>query len=320
MMLFKPTLPTTALVLATTALVLSACQTASDGLRQLKATLKSADLAMIETRSDGPALAPAPLPVYGVGDAFAYDNNRIYTVTAVKGDRIDWDAGPDYRYATRRNFTLPKLSWSWTHKDGTVTSGTATPDTPPDTLWPLKVGNRAGYGSEDTYIDAEGKESPFHQDWKCWVAGTEKVSVPAGDFDTFEIVCDRRYDNYWAQRTHWFYAPAVGHYVRRVFEFPRSSSRTINLVAYGPRPKALPPAAARLRASTVQRALERLTSNHTLTAEAGGYKVAVTPLRTLRLPSGTYCRDYRQQITARGRTSLQKGHACRNDKGLWRSR
>lgn len=314
-----PKLPKACLAVVAAGGVLSACQTASDGLDQLKAALESANLAFVEARTDGPTLRPAPMPAYGVGDGFAFDNGRTYTVSAVDETKITWEAGDDYGYATRPNFVLPSLSWWWVRTDGTRASGTAASDAPPDTLWPLKVGNRVAYVSQDTYKEGEGKTSSFQQMWKCWVAGTEAVSVPAGSFDTFEVVCDRSYDGYWSQRSRWFYAPAIGHYVRRVFDFPNADSQTINLVAYGPRPTALPATAGRLRAATVQRALEKALSNQTVKAEGGGYVVAVTPLRTVQTPSGTYCREYRQQISARGRTSLQQGRACRDDDGVWRS-
>ena len=315
-----PTLPGRALATVAAACIVAACQTASEGFENLKATLTSANLAYVETRSGGPVLPPAPLPEYGVGDAFAFDNNRVHTVAAVDGATIRWDAGADFRYATLRNFALPRLSWSWKRNDGTTASGTAKSDVAPEALWPLKVGNRTAYSSSDTYRDGDDKPSSYLQEWKCWVAGTETVEVPAGRFDTFEIVCDRRYGGHWAQRSRWYYAPAAGHYVRRVLDFSGADSQKMDRVAYGPRPLSLPAAAARLRAETVQRALEKTKSGQTVTANGGGYAVAVTPLRTVRTPAGAFCRDYRQEISVRGRTSQQQGSACRDGKGIWQSR
>lgn len=317
---FLPKLPRRALAIVAAAGAVAACQTATEGLESLKATLTSANLAYVETRSGGPALPPAPLPAYGVGDAFAFDNNRVHTVATIDGATIKWDAGVDFRYATLGDLALPHLSWWWKQADGTITSGTAAPDTPTGALWPLKVGNRMAYSSKDTYRDGKGKASSSVQWWKCWVAGTETVEVPAGRFDTFEIVCDRHSDGYWAQRSRWFYAPAAGHYVRRVLEFPGAGSQKMDLVAFGPRPLSLPVAADRLRADTVQRTLEKTASGQTVKASAGGYVVAVTPLRTVRTPAGVFCRDYRQEITARGRTSRQQGSACRDEAGIWQSR
>lgn len=319
-MIRLPNLPKAGLAAVAAAFLLAACQTVSEGFEDLKDSLKSANLAFVETRSGGPVLPSASLPVYGPGDAFAFDNGRTYTVAALDGTRITWDAGADYGYVTHRNFALPGPSWWWVRKDGKRVSGKAAADVPLDALWPLKVGNRAAFVSRDTYTGEDGKETSFQQDWKCWVAGTETVKVPAGAFDTFEIVCDRSHGGYWAQRSRWFYAPAAGHFVRRVFDFPGADSRQIDLVAYGPRPAALPAAADRLRAATVQRALEKALSNHTVTARNGGYVVAVTPTATTQTPEGVFCRDYRQQITARGRTSLQRGRACRDGEGVWRSR
>lgn len=299
---------------------LAACQTAGGGFEGLKAAIRSVDLAYVETRSGGPALPPAPLPEYGVGDAFAFDNNRVHSVAALSGARITWDAGADFRYATLSNFVLPRLSWSWTRADGTTASGMAAPDAPPDALWPLRVGNRTTYSSTETYREADGKASSRRQWWKCWVAGTERVEVPAGRFDTYEIVCDGHNSGYWSQRSRWFYAPAAGHYVRRILDFPGADSQKMDLVAYGPRPLSLPAAADRLRAETVQRALEKSISGRMVAAEGGGYVIAVTPLRTVRTPAGIFCREYRQEITARARTSRQQASACRDEAGIWQSR
>jgi hypothetical protein len=316
----RPDLPTIRLAAVAAVAFLAACQTATEGFENLKAALESVNLAYVETRTGGPDLPLAPLPEYGVGDAFTFDNNRVHAVAAVDGATVTWDAGPDFGYVTVSDFTLPRRSWSWTRGDGKTVSGTTSPDAPPASLWPLKVGNRTAFPSNDTYRDGDGSESSYLQWWKCWVAGTETVSVPAGTFDTFEIICDRQYDGYWAQRSRWFYAPAVGHYVRRILDFPGADSQTMDLVAYGPRPLSLPAAAAGLRAETVQRALETSRSGRTVTARGGGYVVAVTPLRTVRTPAGVYCRDYRQEISARGRTSRQQGSACRDEAGVWRSR
>lgn len=316
----SPKLPHGVLAAIAATSVLAACQTAGEGFEGLKAAIRSLDLAYLESRSEGPALPPAPLPEYGVGDAFAFDNNRVHTVAAVDGATIKWDAGADFRYATLSNFVLPRLSWSWTRADGTTASGTAAPDAPTDALWPLKVGNRTTYFSTEISREAKGKASSRRQWWKCWVAGTETVEVTAGRFDTYEIACDGHNGGNWSQRSRWFYAPAAGHYVRRILDFPGADSQKMDLVAYGPRPLSLPAAADRLRAETVQRALEKSISGQTVSGEGGGYLVTVTPLRTVQKPAGVFCRDYRQEITARGRTSRQQGSACRDEAGIWQSR
>ncbi len=46
---------------------------------------------------------------------------------------------------------------------------------------------------------------------------------------------------------------------------------------------------------------------------------SVTPLRTYRIATGTYCRDYREVVAPRGRAPIVRtGTACRDRAGVWR--
>ena len=266
---------------------------------------------------NAPILPPASLPRYGVGDAFAFDDGRAYTVVAVDGDRITWTAGDDYRYVARPDFVLPSLSWTWIAADGERRQGTAIQHSPPDSLWPLKVGKTTRFTSIGTFRRNGGSASESAQWWTCEVAGTETVAVPAGTFDCFKIECDRHDFGSWVERLQWDYAPRIGHFVKRVQTYPNAGSREIRLVAYGPRPVALPEPVRVAREATVQKALERNRRGKTETARVDSTAIAVTPTRTFRTESGTYCRTYRQELTARGRTSTQEAVACRDRHGVW---
>jgi len=50
---------------------------------------------------------------------------------------------------------------------------------------------------------------------------------------------------------------------------------------------------------------------------ATGNEGSVTPLRTYRIASGSYCRDYRERVTKSGRAIAHSGTACRNPDGVW---
>ena len=45
---------------------------------------------------------------------------------------------------------------------------------------------------------------------------------------------------------------------------------------------------------------------------------AITPTRTCGSATGEYCREYREDITVRGRTAQAQGSACHIPDGLWR--
>jgi hypothetical protein len=57
----------------------------------------------------------------------------------------------------------------------------------------LRAGNAASYSETGTWIGKGGAESSYRAVWSCAVTGTERVSVMAGDFDTYKIVCKRYY-------------------------------------------------------------------------------------------------------------------------------
>ena len=87
--------------------------------------------------------------------------------------------------------------------------------------------------------------------WDCDVRETRHVSVPAGDFDTFHVVCNARRSGFFLplQTVTWDYAPSLGHYVRRTW-YERGRPRQSQLAA------ALPGALA--TAPRVAATLERL--------------------------------------------------------------
>ncbi len=50
---------------------------------------------------------------------------------------------------------------------------------------------------------------------------------------------------------------------------------------------------------------------------ATGIEGSVTPLRTYRIASGTYCRDYEEIVTRQENVVARSRTACRNADGIW---
>ena len=75
-------------------------------------------------------------------------------------------------------------------------------------------------------------------------------------------------------------------------------------------------AAARI---AMQQALETRGGNqgYVWESEAGSSGV-ITPLRTFRIKTGHYCRDYQEEVTAITGSASEKRTACRNSEGIWR--
>jgi len=79
-------------------------------------------------------------------------------------------------------------------------------------------------------------------------------------------------------------------------------------------------AAERGRAeAALQEALETRTSGATAHwIGAGGSAGSVTPLRTFRIVTGHYCRDFLETVVAAGETRNRRATACRDETGIWR--
>jgi surface antigen len=70
---------------------------------------------------------------------------------------------------------------------------------------------------------------------------------------------------------------------------------------------------------TVQRALESGPSHSTerWKVPASGSSGKVTPLRTFRIASGYYCREFRETVVTNARKATANRVACRTEAGLW---
>lgn len=82
---------------------------------------------------------------------------------------------------------------------------------------------------------------------------------------------------------------------------------------------ALSAEAAAAARQTVQEALERRLSNEITPWQHGsGSSGSVTPLRTFRIKSGHYCRDYAETVVQDTQRILVVRTACRDHQGMWR--
>ena len=69
---------------------------------------------------------------------------------------------------------------------------------------------------------------------------------------------------------------------------------------------------------TVQHALEFQVSGTTAAWRgSNGVALEVTPLRTFKIATGHFCRDYRVVVQSAALTRAAARTACRTDDGLW---
>lgn len=269
--------------------------------------------------ADGPALEPAPLPIYKVGDRFLYDDGSTEEVVAIEGERVTWrqrDGGSFDRY---RNLALPKLAWESTERQGTAQVSAAV-----DTLWPLAVGQEAAFAEKVEATDkADGTTRSYAHGQRCWVDGTENLTVPAGNYDTYRIVCERS-DSSWsprarAQRQIWYYAPVLGHYVMAAQDRDRDDPKVRRLVAYEFPEVPHAVAASRSLDELIQRTLEtRLDGERVRWVDKERLRaVQITPMTATHGPDGRLCRPYMLMINLATRTETKSGEACRGPTGRW---
>ena len=154
-------------------------------------------------------LPQVPAPALRPGDSyvFRFPNGveQTETVTAVSGDRVSWriPSGATWTTLSGTMFNTSEWSGSTGYGDGRQRFSGNYAD-----LFPLRVGNVARYV-------ARGQSSKQHgawtHSWICTVPSEESVTVVAGTFDTYRVMCYRS-----GQLRTYFYAPAVNMYVLRV--------------------------------------------------------------------------------------------------------
>jgi len=146
-------------------------------------------------------LPPAEAPVFRVGhkEVWRYKDGRevTYEVVSVDGESVSWQGGEGCDW-TKVGIFGPWLEWS---RGCGGSAGTHTIKSRKGNVYPLQVGNTVRW-------KLRGKNKRGHT-WsrthKCSVKGTANVTVPAGNFDTYRVVCtnDRT-------RDVWYFSPELG--------------------------------------------------------------------------------------------------------------
>ncbi|MBT4330096.1 MAG: hypothetical protein HOD58_09245 [Gammaproteobacteria bacterium] len=265
----------------------------------------------------------AVLPQYRAGDTFLFSDGSVEKVTAVRGDKVDWESrGGAFRYTTYRNFILPKQQWETDKKRVTVQySGDR------NLFWPLRKGQSEYLSTVVSVNEKPGLSSKSYiQSWRCQVGGSYRVEVAAGSFDTQRIECDRStLMGRWMQTRIWYYAPEVGHYVLQEDEYAptsirRHTERRKELVALMPSDLHLSAGGIDSPEHHFQQALETLRSGEQSEWRDSEDRYARTVLlkRSFRTQQGQYCREYVMKRRDDGRIQHYQGSACRGEAGVWR--
>jgi hypothetical protein len=152
--------------------------------------------------------APAPKPVYAVGDTYLYDDNGNPVreqVMGFRGSRVIWFNDRGMSWTANPDVISPPLTWS---ADGRLGAGNQQLFGDPGDIFPLEPGKSVSFliaGSSEALPDGwQGSNA-------CRVMSNEQVAVKAGSFNAFRIDCDRG-----EVTESLYYAPTVQNYVLRL--------------------------------------------------------------------------------------------------------
>ncbi|WP_027362945.1 hypothetical protein [Desulfospira joergensenii] len=182
----------------------------------------------IQRDSRNSIFVPAGLSKSAVsqGSVFVYDNPaERWEATALDDQNITWRNSKSDTKLTSLSMILPALRWEGERKSGrrmiTAMSGN---------LHPLKKGNKIRFREEVFNTRPPGEYSGV---WECEVQGRVEVVVPAGKFNTWQILCKRN------RREHILlnYAEELGNNVRTI-RVPENNSTPVvrRLIAVSPMP------------------------------------------------------------------------------------
>lgn len=183
----------------------------------------------------GPELGPAPLPTYNVGTTFTYTDGTWEKVTAISPGMVDWTDNRGATFSGSPDFTYGAAKWQSQTGQGTrrylLKKGLIVRKS--TSLWPLQKENAVSYTEMGTWQRNEEPARSYQVDWSCEVEGTERVSVMAGEFDAWRIVCIQYSVPSSSGATRmietktWYYSPEIEHpvLITNRYHYDRSSWR-----------------------------------------------------------------------------------------------
>ncbi len=272
-------------------------------------------------RSD---LTMSHLPSYKEGTTYVYSDGTWETVTAVMPDMVSWIDHRGKVSSGSPDFMFKRSNWKTKTRGGTrefkTHKGFFFDDAA--TLWPLSKGNSLNFSEIGSWSKKAGPKKSYRKEWYCKVVGTERVSVMAGEFDTWKILCNRfsRGNHRLREVKIWYYSPEVGHYVLNITKYRYNKSpRRLELLSVLSPMAELPVKAKRHMDRSFQDALELNKQNVPVSWSFAAMNISgeTTPGKAFKQPDGTFCRHYSQKVKLVDSIHSNYGMACRVSKGNW---
>lgn len=268
-------------------------------------------------RVESNRLLLADLPTYSPGEFFEYDNGLSMIVTERLNGTVSWKYANGSTSSGFTNFLVPQLTWRARGNRGASTTNAAQ-----DFLWPLKFGSFGRYNITQTIHEADGGvPETLDRRWECSVEGTERVSVPAGDFDTYIVSCNRYSSdgNEWRGRHTYYYSPDIRHYVKLEKRYASRSTRIEQLRGYGFNSEYLSVKEQNELKKLLYRTLadgeQGISQNWT--SNDGTISGMLIPYQNFKGASGEPCREYKSLYNIRGRVYQHTRRACQSADGSW---
>ena len=289
--------------------------------------LATSSWAAVQTNTLG--LKASPLPKYRPGTTFVYSDGSWETAIKVGSEGITWRNHRGSISTGSQDFIKKRFKWQTKNRYGyrefKKTSFIMSPPAP--SIWPLEIGNKTRFDEIGRWFDEYGIEHRYDSFWSCEVKGTERISVGAGDFDTWKVTCRRYPDKFRAtsktrEYRTWYYAPIIKHWVKEVRDYNGyRKNRMKELVAVLPDLQTFTTDENDILSiqKQFQNALEANQVGDTNVWENFDQQlvIGVTPVQSFKHPDGGICRQYLQVLAKEGLPYEFPGIACRNGRGRW---
>ncbi len=274
-------------------------------------------------------LKASPMPRYRPGTTFVYSDGSWETAIKVGSDGITWRNHRGSISTGSQDFIKKRFKWQTKNRYGyrEFKQTTFIMSPPAPSIWPLELGNKTRFDEIGRWFDEYGIEHRYDSFWSCEVKGTERISVGAGDFDTWKITCRRYPDKFRAtsktrEYRTWYYAPIINHWVKEVRDYNGyKKNRMKELVAVLPDLQTFTTDENDILSiqKQFQNALEANQIGDTNVWENFDQQlvIGVTPVQSFKHPDGGICRQYLQVLAKEGLPYEFPGIACRNGRGRW---
>lgn len=229
---------------------------------------------------------------YDVGERYVFAGGVTHDVVETAAGSVKWKTSNGETFSTPPQVGLPELEWqygSWMGRNESRRDR--------EVPWPPAEGRSANFAvlSEEWNTDAGGDASRQKGEvhWSCESSDGGNIEVPAGKFSVDVIACERWPVSAgdWNKRV-WYYAPAIGHYVRRDdLDTAGLTIESLELVA------ALPGGGGSVQKG-LRGVLRETLSNRAVNEAAvwnnpaGADRFVIRVTRNFKGQAGRYCRAY----------------------------